>query len=111
MNLINQISKYSEIELTRREFDPYDGGWRNYAPIIINIENKLSVNDKIRVIVNHIEDSWSIQRKDLDIDYLALFFMFNHTYSQILCDERKIKNDSGVWMDIKDYIWIRKIAG
>ena len=45
------------------------------------------------------------------MDYLALFFMFNHTYSQILCDERKIKNDSGVWMDIKDYIWIRKIAG
>ena len=69
------------------------------------------VDNKICIIANHIEDTWSIQRKYIDMDYLALFFMFNHTYSQILCDERKIKNDSGVWMDIKDYIWIRKIAG
>ena len=105
------MSKYSEIELTRREFDPYDGGWRNYTPIIIHLENELSIDDKICIIANHIEDTWSIQRKYIDMDYLALFFMFNHTYSQILCDERKIKNDSGVWMDIKDYIWIRKIAG
>ena len=111
MNLKNQLSKYSEIELTRREFDPYDGGWRNYAPITINLENNLSVNDKMYLIAKQIEDTWSVQRKDLDTDYLALFFMFNHTYSQILCDERKIKNDSGVWMDIKDYIWIRKITG
>ena len=111
MNLKNQLPKYSEIELTRREFDPYDGGWRNYAPITINLENKLSVDDKIYLVTKQIEDIWSVQKKDLDIDYLALFFMFNHTYSQILCDERKIKNDSGVWMDIKDYIWIRKITG
>ena len=111
MNLLNQMPKYSEIELTRREFDPYDGGWRNYAPIIIHLENELSIDDKICTIADHIEDTWSIQRKDLDMDYLALFFMFNHKYSQSLCDERKIKNDSGVWMDIKDYIWIRKIAG
>lgn len=109
--MLNQVSKYSEIRLTRREFDPYDGGWRSYAPITINLENKLSVDDKVRTIVDHIEDTWSIQRKDIDVGYLTLFFMFNHTYSQILCDERKIKNDSGIWMDIKDYIWIRKIAG
>lgn len=67
------MSKYSEIELTRREFDPYDGGWRNYAPIIIHLENKLSIDNKICVIANHIEDTWSIQRRDLDMDYLALF--------------------------------------
>ena len=109
--MLNQVSKYSEIELTRREFDPYDGGWRNYTPIIIHLENKLSIDNKICIIASHIEDTWSIQRKYIDMDYLALFFMINHTYSQILCDERKIKNDSGVWMDIKDYIWIRKIAG
>lgn len=74
MNLMNQIPKYYEIELTRREFDPYDGGWRSYAPIIINLDNKLSVDDKIRAIADHIEDTWSIQRKDIDMDYLTLFF-------------------------------------
>lgn len=67
------MPKYSEIELTRREFDPYDGGWRNYAPIIIHLENELSIDDKICTIADHIEDTWSIQRKDLDMDYLALF--------------------------------------
>ncbi len=110
-NLKNQVSKYSKIKLTRREHDPYDGGWRTYTPIIIDVENKLPVEDKIKLITKQIEDIWSIQEKDIDMDYLTLFFMFNHTYSQILCDERKIKNDSGVWLDLKDYIWIHKITG
>lgn len=102
--------RFMKIELTRRENDPYDGGWRAYTPIILDIDTKLSTEEKADLIVKSIEELWSVQRRDLDMDYLTLFFMFNHTYSQILCDERKIKNDSGVWLDLKDYIWIRKIA-
>ena len=78
--------------------------------ILIDIEDKLDVDKKMSIVIDNISDLWSIQENDLDIDYLRLFFLLNYTYSQILCDERDFKNDSGVWLNIKDYIWIRKVV-
>ncbi len=109
-NTNKKINSISKIMLTRREYDPYDGGWRSYTPILMDIEDKLDIEKKMSLVTDKIADLWSIQESDLDLDYLGLFFLFNHTYSQILCDEREFKNDSGVWLNIKDYIWIRKMV-
>lgn len=109
-NTFKKTDSISKIMLTRKEYDPYDGGWRSYTPILIDIEDKLDVDKKMSIVIDNISDLWSIQENDLDIDYLRLFFLFNYTYSQILFDERDFKNDSGVWLNIKDYIWIRKVV-
>lgn len=105
-----KLNSISKIMITRREYDPYDGGWRAYTPILLDIENKLSPEEKMAKVTDKIAELWSVQENEIDKDYLALFFLFNHAYSQILCDEREIKNDSGVWLNIKDYIWIRKVV-